>query len=223
MAIEISSVHVHRSRITLSLSSAWLFNTELEDVMREDLTDAWAECPEYKDILGKTSPFPEEFESRIPSDERVLCLLRGMWGHKVTHKKRLELATFVLTDKMVHMFGKNEVFGSRSQSQDAVPLGTVTSISSFARKTLTGENYVVELIRAGDSDNLQMTKDFAAHSEKFVTLTRDAISKSSKGSSTVVNGESPLDALKKLKDLLDLGVISEAEFEEKRIILMGKI
>jgi hypothetical protein len=191
--------------------------------MREDLTNAWAECPEYKDVLGKTSPFPEEFESRIPRGENVLCLLRGMWVHKVSHKQRLELATFVLTDHMVHMFGKNEVFGSRSQSQDAVPLATVTSISSFARKTLTGENYVVELIRAGNSDNLQMTKIFAQHSEKFVTLTREAVSNLAKGSSTVIAHESPLDALKKLKELLDLGVISEAEFEEKRLILMRKI
>jgi hypothetical protein len=39
----------------------------------------------------------------------------------------------------------------------------------------------------------------------------------------VISNESPLDALKKLKELLDLGVISEAEFEEKRLILMGKI
>lgn len=144
-------------------------------------------------------------------------------GSQSDHKNRLELAAFVLTDKMVHMFGKNEVFGSRSQSQDAVPLATVTSISSFARKTLTGENYVVELIRAGNSDSLQMAKVFAEHSQKFVTLTRDAISKLAKGTSTVISNESPLDALKKLKELLDLGVISEAEFEEKRLILMGKI
>jgi hypothetical protein len=191
--------------------------------MREDLMNAWAECPEYKDVLGKTSPIPEEFESRIPSGDTVLCLLRGMWVHKVTHKQRLELATFVLTNNTVHMFGKNEIFGSRSQSQDAVPLATLTSISSFARKTLTGENYVVELIRAGDSDNLQMTKIFAQHSEEFVTLTKEAISNLAKGSSTVISHESPLDALKKLKELLDLGVISDAEFEEKRLILMRKI
>ena len=191
--------------------------------MREDLDRAWAECPEYKDMIGKTSPLPSEFDSMISANEQILCLLRGMWVHKVTHKKRLELATFVLTDTMVHMFGKNEVLGSRSHSQDAVPLSTITSVSSFARKTLTGENYVVEMIRAGDSDNLQMTKNFAQHSEKFVTLTRDAISRLAKGSPTMVSHESPLDALKKLKDLLDLGVISPAEFEEKRIVLMRKI
>ena len=191
--------------------------------MREDLQRAWTDCPEYKDMLGKTSPLPVEFEFKIPGDERILCLLRGMWVHQVTHKKRLELATFVLTDTMVHMFGKNEILGSRSQSQDAVPLATVTSISSFVRKTVTGENYVVDLIRAGNSDNLQMTKAFAQHSEKFVTLTRDAISKLSKHSPTVVSQVSPLDELKKLKELFDLGIISATEFEEKRITLMGKI
>ena len=223
MEIEIWSAVARLSLIIHSVRNDRVLNIQQGVVMREDLTKAWGECPEYKDLLGKTSPFPEEFESMIPSGEQVLCLLRGMWVHKVTHKNRLELATFVLTDKMVHMFGKNEVFGSRSQSQDAVPLATVTSISSFARKTLTGENYVVELIRAGNSDNLQMTKVFAEHSQKFVTLTRDAISKLAKGASTVISNESPLDALKKLKELLDLGVISEAEFEEKRLILMGKI
>lgn len=192
--------------------------------MREDLRRAWADCPDFKDPLNsKTSPLPEEFEGKIPKSEEILCVIRGLWLHKVTHRKRLELATFVLTDTMVHMFGKNENFGARSESQDAVPLATITSISSFKRKILTGDNYVVDLIRAGDSDNLQMPKTFAQHSEKFVTMAREAISRLATGSTTVVSQESPLDALKKLKDLLDLGVISEAEFEEKKTTLLGKI
>lgn len=192
--------------------------------MREDLQRAWLECPDFKDPLnGKTSPLPAEFESKIPTNEEVMCVIRGLWLHRVTHRKRLEAATFVLTDTMVHMFGKNETFGARSQSQDAVPLATITSISSFKRRILTGDNYVVDLIRAGDSDNLQMPKTFEQHAEKFVTMTRQAISNLSRGSAAVINQESPLDALKKLKELLDLGVISEAEFEEKRTTLMGKI
>ena len=197
--------------------------------MRRDIQKAWDETPATASV-AKRCPTPEEFESLIPSSQNVLALLKGVWFNKVDHpnplanKSRIQFATFVLTDSMIHMFGKNEVIGSRSRSQDAVALQNVTSISSFTRRILAGQEYSVEIIRAGDKDQIQVDKEGEVQVQKFVTLARQAISDLSSASvQQSVSSETPIEALKKLKELLDLGILTPSEFEEKRLELLKRI
>jgi len=190
--------------------------------IRKDLQDAWDQCPDYKDILGKTTPLPDEIESFLGNEE-VLHILRGTWVHKVTHRNRIELAVFVLTNKMIHIIGKNEILTSRSKSNDAIPLHTITSISSFTRKTMTGTNVVVELKRANASDVLQMTKKFIDHADAFVRLTKDAILNANQDTENKSSNHDSLKTLEKLKNLLDLNVITQQEFDEKKEVILKNL
>lgn len=58
---------------------------------------------------------------------------------------------------------------------------------------------------------------------KDIFETYNAESKHAQGISAVVQSESSLDKIKKLKDLLDMGAISEAEFDEKKKELLNNI
>ena len=57
--------------------------------------------------------------------------------------------------------------------------------------------------------------------EKAVEFIKGKIRESRNPTQTVINANSPADELKKFKDLLDNGVISQEEFDQKKKQLLG--
>lgn len=119
----------------------------------------------------------------------------------------------------------------------AIPIQSIVSVQ-FKKPSLFTNGYIQFDTSGGEKKNLMLDGtsagslnenkvNFQSWSlEEFETL-RDAVEEAiekaanSKGASGA--SESPLDALKKLKELLDLGVISQEEFESKKTKLMGEI
>lgn len=128
--------------------------------------------------------------------------------------------------------GKAAIFttGIGFQGEKKIPLEQVVSVTFKAPTTMLVGYFQVVTIGYTPPRNL----NDVVRDENTVTFIKKDLSEfealrdelehaiANKPSSAAV-GESPLDALKKLKELLDLGVISNEEFEEKKSALMKQI
>lgn len=114
-----------------------------------------------------------------------------------------------------------------------IPVGNITSVQ-FKTANLLTNGYIQFATGASESRGglVEATKDentvvFTKNMQPSFEELREAVELSLAshvaGRSNGGQEESPLDALKKLKELLDLGVIDQAEFDAKKITLMGKI
>jgi len=184
--------------------------------LRNDLAAAWKEAKKTDGTIYK-NPEPSEIEPTLSSDESVLVILKCL-------KKRGnlgggEVCTAVLTDKAVHIFSRG-VVKSVNRSHETFHFATITGVD-LARKLTWG--WVINMSRANNIDSL--IKCDEEGSKKFVNQLKELIAAprpiSVSGSPQIASD--PLDKIKKLKDLLDAGVISESEFEEKKQILMDQI
>jgi hypothetical protein len=118
------------------------------------------------------------------------------------------------------------------KGEKRIPVGNVTSVQFKSANMLT--NGFIQFATASsesrggmfdatkDENSVMFAKNMQADFEKLRTAVEDAMEAHSKAKGGQVAAESPLDALKKLKELLDLGVITQAEFDAKKENIMGK-
>jgi hypothetical protein len=100
---------------------------------------------------------------------------------------------------------------------EIVPLKQITGIEA---KRVLGQGWVLFMTRANNADEIPFFKKQETI-RPFVLAVNERIS--------LLNGpngassETPLDKIKKLKELLDMGVISQDEFDEKKSKLLKDI
>ena len=119
------------------------------------------------------------------------------------------------------------------KGEKKIPIGNVTSVQFKSANMLTNgyiqfatsssESRGGILDATKDENSIMFTKNMQAEFETLRSAVEDAIEAHSSARGGQATAESPLDALKKLKELLDLGVITQAEFDAKKENLMGKI
>lgn len=116
------------------------------------------------------------------------------------------------------------------QGEKKIPLEQVVSITFKAPTTMLVGYFQVVTIGYTPPRNLQdvvRDENTVTFNKKdlseFEALREEIETAIANKPSASVGGESPLDALKKLKELLDLGVISNDEYEEKKTALMKQI
>lgn len=185
--------------------------------MREDLQKAWDSAKKTDKTIYKNPP-PEEIESSLESNERVVVVLKCL---KQTNKLGGgEVCTAVLTDKRIHIFSRG-IIKSVNNTHETIPFEMITGVE-YSRKMLEG--WAIIITRAANTDRLLKCEEdgsklFVDELRKFIELSK------SSGGATVIqnNAPDPLDQLKKLKELFDAGILSQEEYEEKRSTLMGKI
>ena len=162
----------------------------------------------------------------VPADEEPLVVARGPLVGKGRGNTIMQgtdfgsFATLVLTNKSLHMFGKSNALTSKVKRSEVYTFQTITGVSR-QKKALQG--WTIEVSRASNVDyfaNL-VEKD----SELLYNKLRDLVAEAQKGGggTTIINQIDPMDQLKKLKDLLDAGILSQEEFEEKKKALLDKI
>jgi hypothetical protein len=188
--------------------------------MREDLRSAWESAKGNRQAdLYNRYPKPEDIEPHLLDDEKVIMLLKGniQPGRMDTFKDVTfhgGVGTLVLSDKRVHYFSRGLV-KSFTNSHESFEFSKITGVE--LRKNLAF-GQMIYITRAENSDSwTQLNKDEA---QVFVSALQKQISASAQPTQTAID---PLDQIKKLKDLLDLGAISQSEFDEKKAQLMGKI
>jgi hypothetical protein len=89
--------------------------------------------------------------------------------------------------------------------------------------TAGGESSGGGLAAGTDENTVMFTSKMQPHFEKLRKAVEGAIQTLSSIQQKVEASESPLDSLRKLKELLDAEIISQAEFDSKKAILMGRI
>lgn len=188
--------------------------------MRQDLQAAW-DSAKKTDPLNR-HPSKDEIESALDADEKVLRVIKGsiVPGRLDSMKdaKWAQICTVVLTSKRLHYFGRG-MMKNVTNSHEIVEFRTITGVE--LRKNFSF-GQMIHISRAANSDTVAQV-----HLEETKLLQSD-LKALMESSSQVTQAPAaatldPLDQLKKLKDLLDAGIISQDEFEDKKRILLGQI
>jgi hypothetical protein len=155
----------------------------------------------------------EVIAPKIPESEKVLIVMKG------SQTDPGAFVTMVLTDKALHVLGKGTAFGNKITRAETYSFSQITGVSRD-KKLLY--RWTVTISRASNVDvyvNLEETE-----SAKFFEILGGLVSSAQSGSpGNSVQEIDPMDQLKKLKDLLELGAISQAEFDEGKKSLLDKL
>lgn len=107
---------------------------------------------------------------------------------------------------------------SLQNSHETVEFSKINGVE--LRKNLTF-GQMIYITRPANTDTwMYLNTDEA---EAFVRQLQEFVAAADTGSKVVISTNDPLDQLKKLKELLDAGVITQEEFESKKSDLMGRI
>ena len=180
--------------------------------MRKDLQDAWENAGKMG-FATRKPPGLDVIEPALGDSEKVISILRGWKGGS-------QPCSLVLTDQKLYFFS---YLGLKSLSNtETIPFGTISGIELKKNIALLGLE--VKLTRANNTDSITNVDKQAAPA--FVKALQDILaSRTNQSGNTIIQNQAtdPLDQIKKLKDLLDAGIITQDEFQEKKTELMGKI
>ena len=191
--------------------------------MRQDVQKAWDAAPEFRDIrYPGQGPGPEMIEPILREEEIVLCILKCM--HTASRGKLTDKTlkcTAVVTDKEIYLIREGTFTKGFSKAVENIPVHTITGVEKVRQ---VGFGTVINISRAGNTDKLIMCN--ADQATVFLEFTREVIAKNLANKETIAvvqQGFDPLDQIKKLKELLDSGVITNEEFIEKKSKLLNQI
>ena len=185
--------------------------------MRKDLQDAWESAKKTDGTIYK-NPSPEEIEPSLDPDETVQVVLKCLkkWGKLGGG----EVCTAVLTNQTIHIFSRG-IMKSVNRTHETIPFHTITGVDL---KRKLGSGWIIEFSRAANIDSLLKCDETG--SNLFVQNLKNSMKdlNQSQGKSAPSNQETnPIDQLKKLAELLDAGIISQDEFDEKKKSLIERI
>jgi hypothetical protein len=194
--------------------------------MRDDLKKAFDEAPDKRrtSFASPRLPTLEEIEGILNPDENVLSLLKcihmevppggGKGGRQYL------AAVAVVTNRTIYIINSNGLRSKVTMFSEVIPAHTITGVSTV--RDLFPYDFGLVVTRAGNVDKFSQLD--AAHADKWLAAARELLASGGGGGGTkIVQTLDPLDQLKKLKDLLDAGILSQAEFDEKKQSLMDKI
>jgi hypothetical protein len=179
--------------------------------MRQDLQRAFDQAKKKDGTIYK-NPDPTEMEGKLDPNEKIIVLIKCLIGNT-------GVSTAILTDRTVHIFSRG-VLKSKTNNYETVPFHQITGIE-LGRKMTWG--WMITITRAANTDVL--TKIDEPDAKRFVEELKKLVPSNSAGGQTVIQNMAvdPLDQLKKLKELLDAGIVTQEEFDEKKKSLMGQI
>lgn len=155
----------------------------------------------------------EVIAPKIPTNEDVLLVIKG------TQMSPGAFVTMVLTEKALYVLGKTTAFGNKITRAETYSFAQITGVS---RDKKLGYRWKVTISRAANVDeyvNLDENES-ATFCDILSRLVGDAQSAVRGGSEQAID---PMDQLKKLKELLELGAISQDEFDEGKKALLDKL
>lgn len=155
---------------------------------------------------------PENLTSLIPAGENVLAVVSGIQDGT---------AFWVLTDKNIVM-SRYTVFKETPKSSEIAAISMITGIESKVVNAADGSKRII-VSRASNTDELFGVSNATA--AQFISLLNEARSNSTLGGQVTIQpaNNDPATAIRKLKELLDDGLISGEEFEVKRKEILAKI
>lgn len=185
--------------------------------MNQSLKQAFEKAAVPKVLMTKPSNWPTfEDTQEILGNTVVDQVILGQLFQKSFY------VTLVATEDGVHSFQKSSMgFKKLGKGHEFFPYSQITGVTSSFHLTW---KTCLEFSRASNVDKYGYVDEKEA--AQFVALVRERLAVNSAKPSAQINVSSesdPLDKLKKLKDLLDSGIISQEEFEDKKKTLMDQI
>lgn len=155
----------------------------------------------------------EVIAPKIPTGENVLLVIKG------AQMSPGAFVTMVLTDKALHVLGKPTAFGNKISRAETYSFAQITGVS---RDKKLGYRWKVTISRAANVDeyaNLDENES-ATFCDILSGLVGEAQSAARGGSARAID---PMDQLNKLKELLELGAISQDEYDVGKKSLLDKL
>lgn len=147
----------------------------------------------------------------VPLGEEVISVATGI---------QEGIVFWVLTNKNI-LIARYTLFKNTFKSSELVPLTTITGIESTVVNNVNGSKKIL-VTRAANSDEIYGVPDKSAAA--FLEALNNARQQVLGGQpSNTTSPVEPADALRKLKALLDDGLISADEFEVKRKSIVDKL
>ena len=181
--------------------------------MRKDLETAFKAAKNLKNWRLMPMPTLEEIEALLDDDEEVRQVVKANFNQKY-------VGVAVLTDRKMHFLGRG-TFKSLSAYSETFQLSKVTGISR--ERDLYNSGWKITVTRASNVDKLLGVEK--EDSEKFARAANSIVDdlQGSRSQKNENKKPDPIDQLKRLKGLLDTGVLTQTEFDEKKKTLMDKI
>ena len=153
-------------------------------------------------------------EAHLKPDEKIVAWGEGYIGEMMGKgDKTQHNGVLVVTNERVAFYGK----GFLSEVLETIPLNKITSIE---RKSLMGHR----TIKMHTSHDQLEFKTFEDKEQQLVDAIEAGREQSIPASAPQTTQQSdPMEALKKLGELKELGVITDDEFQEKKRALLAKL
>ena len=141
---------------------------------------------------------------------------------KGTKQDPYQFVVLVLTDWGIHLFAKSGMSASASKFQSGHEFFTFATITGLNYRKVTFNKFGVEVTRATNADLIANLDE--SESANFVHQARELMVNAQTPAPAMGGSqESPLDALKKLKELHEAGAVTDEEFSAKKAALMDRI
>lgn len=188
------------------------FEEPYDSLMQEALENLFFTAGQISGTKPERYPQPAAMVERLSSTETPELIL------KVTAiAPKNGFTSLLLTSSNIHAFTKKApIFGGKESSYEVLALSSLTGITTQRFNKLV---WSIEFSRANNVDR------YAGLEGEVKTFASKASTMMAEMSSQLGGGVSldPMDQLKKLKELLELGAISQDEFDEGKKSLLGKI
>lgn len=163
-------------------------------------------------LLTLSHPFNPLTVEEIPEAEDILAYASVQMDAKINY------GFAVLTNRALYLTGL-AVFSGKVKYRERIADSSVTGVEVLIGSGMTTGVQTMTINRTSEKDEIRFYFEYAT------TLVRKTIDGwiEAKQTSVASTQESPTDTLMKLKGLLDAGVISQEEFDDKKNELMGRI
>jgi len=162
-----------------------------------------------------------EIGSMIPSTDRILylvaCSTIAAKQGKIDRKATGFQGFAVVTEQTFYLIKKPfQLLGKKPYTREAIPISQITGIDQTVEKYLTITSNHVKITRANNEDVLYGLTEQNAR-ELVDLLTRQM----NKPQFSNNSAPDPVEQLTKLASLLEKGLLTDEEFQKKKIELLG--
>lgn len=154
----------------------------------------------------KFEKLKKEAMSHLEQGEEIITAVMGAYESEILGQDTVRNGVFLATNKRVVFYGK-KMFG---YDLEVFPYSNISSIETS--KELMGHK--ITFFASGNKVKMKWIN--VGEINEFVNYVKENIGEKSSGSST-----SAADEIRKYKELLDEGIITAEEFEQKKKQLLG--
>lgn len=168
-------------------------------------------------MIGKNSKHVKKFlESHIKNNEKIVTYCDGYIGEMMgSGDDKQHNGVLIVTNERIIFYRK----GILGEILETMPLNKITSIE---KKSLLG-HFTIKIHTSHDKLSFKtLKKDSVKPFLEAIENGRDSFLNNSQNVSSSMNSD-PVEAIKKLSELKDLGILTQEEFDHKKASLLQNI